>query len=52
MELPSLSWAAKMVAGLLIYRIRIRKTTELSSVLKDRESKESFVSGIEEVFLY
>lgn len=39
MELPSLSWAAKMVAGLLIYQIRISKNMELSSVLKDHKSK-------------
>lgn len=39
MELPSLSWAAKMVAGLLIYQIRINKNMELSSVLKDHKSK-------------
>lgn len=39
MELSSLSWAAKMAAALLIYQIRISKTTEVSSVLKDHEWK-------------
>lgn len=52
MELPSLSWGAKMVARLLIYQIRISENMELSSVLKGHKSKQSFVSGIEEVFLY
>lgn len=52
MELPSLSWSAKMVAGLLIYQIRMSKNMELSRVLKGHKSKQSFVSRIEEVFLY
>lgn len=51
MELPSLSWGAKMVAGLSIYQIRI-KNMELSCVLKGHKAKQSFVSRIEEVFLY
>lgn len=50
MELPSLSWGAKMVAGFLIYQIRISKNNELLSVLKGHKSKQSFVSRIEEVF--
>lgn len=41
-----------MVAGLLIYQIRMSKNMELSSVLKGHKSKQSFVSRIEEVFLY
>lgn len=40
-----------MVAGLLIYQIRI-KNIELSCVLKGHKAKQSFVSRIEEVFLY
>lgn len=51
-ELPSLSRGAKMVAGLLIYQIRISKNMELSSVLKGHKAKQSFVSRIEDVFLY
>lgn len=50
MELPSLSWGAKMVAGLLIYQIRISQNVELLSVLKGHRSKQSFVSRIEDFF--
>lgn len=51
-ELPSLSWGAEMVAGLLIYQTRISKNMKLLSVLKGHKSKQSFVSRIEQVFLY
>lgn len=41
-----------MVAGSLIYQIKINKNMELLSMLKGHKSKQSFVSRIEEVFLY
>lgn len=41
-----------MVAGLLICQIRVSENMGLLSVLKGHKSKQSFVSGIEEVFLY
>lgn len=39
-----------MVAGLLIYQIRISQNVELLSVLKGHRSKQSFVSRIEDFF--
>lgn len=49
MELPSLSWGAKMVAGLLIYQIRI-KNMELSCVLKGHKQSKALLVGLKRFF--